>query len=75
MILFFIQIVFDFFCLKSPDMSLFKKNKASKGKNPSEVVKSMREALTNLEKAGGNEKTIQKVCFLVLFFFFVCFCF
>merc|ERR1712232_1537014 len=52
--------VFDFFCLKSPDMSLFKKNKASKGKNPSEVVKSMREALTNLEKAGGNEKTIQK---------------
>merc|ERR1711862_23411 len=52
--------VFDFFCLKSPDMSLFKKNKVSKGKNPSEVVKSMREALTNLEKAGGNEKTIQK---------------
>jgi len=38
----------------------FLKQKSKKGKSPSEVVKHMRDALTNLEKANGNEKIVQR---------------
>lgn len=42
-------------------MSFLKKQSRNKHKNPSEVVKNMRDALTSLEKANGNDKVIQKV--------------
>jgi len=40
-------------------MSFLKKNKG-KTKSPTEVVKHMRDALSNLEKANGNERIVQK---------------
>lgn len=42
-------------------MSFLVKKKGAKNIKVAEVVKHMRDALANLEKAGGNEKVIQKV--------------
>ena len=42
-------------------MSFLKGNKSKKVKSAPEVVRGMREALSSLEKANGNEKVIAKV--------------